>query len=368
MGAPRVFLSRSSPQSSFLPPKGSHTPNPVLWGRRWGEPWGEVSLPCLVTPPDPPTPLHPPHSILTPTLTASWTSKHPLNTQRGGGGSNPSPLQLRGDPKDAGLALSPPLQIPTPTSGAGGQRRHPGLLWGRAGRQQGSRAVSPHPVLWARLRAPLGLTGVPLHMGTLVPVAVRAAPEAFPTLGTRKGFLTRVGEPMPVVMGAPRKALPTQPAPVGLLPTVQPSVPLQVGSDSECPPALPTTEWFLPGVDAAVPFQMGEPTEGLPARPAWVRWLHGVFLSVGFRVGLWVFGQRWAPLEAMFAVGPLGGVDATVFEVGGLREGCAALLKWGWGRGGPVLVPRWEGWGDGRPILIPGWGYGGDGGPVFIPS
>lgn len=118
-----MFLSRSSPQSSFLPPKGSHTPNPVLWGRRWREPWGEVSPLCLVTPPDPPTPLHPPHSILTPALTASRTSKHPLNTQCGEGGSNPSLLQLQGDPKDAGLALSPPPKsppLPQELGGSGG--------------------------------------------------------------------------------------------------------------------------------------------------------------------------------------------------------------------------------------------------------
>lgn len=145
MGAPRVFLSRSSPQSSFLPPKGSHTPNPVLWGRRWGEPWGEVSLPCLVTPPDPPTPLHPPHSILTPTLTASWTSKHPLNTQRGGGGSNPSPLQLRGDPKDAGLALSPPPTNPHPYLRSWGAAAAPRAAVGQGRKAAGKQGCVPSP-------------------------------------------------------------------------------------------------------------------------------------------------------------------------------------------------------------------------------
>lgn len=168
----------------------------------------------------------------------------------------------------------------------------------------------------------------PLRVGTLVPVAVGAAAEAFAAVGTGEGFLTGVGEPVPVVVGAPGKtfaadatlvgflapvkppvplqagrraktlatlgagvgparlggmgaamsqqggtdgkALPTLTAAVGPLAGVHPAMPFQVGADSKGSPAFPAAERLLPGVDAAMALQVRDPTKTLPACPTWV--------------------------------------------------------------------------------------------------
>jgi len=166
------------------------------------------------------------------------------------------------------------------------------------------------------------------RVGTLVPVAVGTATEAFAAVGAGEGFLTSVGEPVPVVVGAPGEsfaadaalvgflapvkppvplqagwrakpfatlgagvrparlgsvgtamsqqgradgeALPALAAAVWPLAGVYPAVPIQVGADGERPPALAAAERPLASVDAAMAFQVRDPAETLPARPTWV--------------------------------------------------------------------------------------------------
>lgn len=226
----------------------------------------------------------------------------------GWGGCPPSPLTLPPGRRQQGEGAAAPG-----ASGSGVQSLV--SCQGRAEAEGFAAFRTDVPLLWAAL-----------HVGTLVPVAVGAAAEAFATVGAGEGFLASVGEPVPVVVGAPGKAfaadttlvgflapvkppvplqagwcaktlttlgagmgpawlgsmgaamsqqggadgeaLPTLATTVGPLTRVYPAVPFQVGADGKCPPALSAAEGLLSSVDAAMTLQVRDPAETLPTRPA----------------------------------------------------------------------------------------------------